>query len=84
MNRSTFNLGTEDWISVTRIAEMVVEELCLRDVKFRYTGGDRGWSGDVPKMLLSTEKIRSLGWRPRYNSEEAVRRAIKAVAKEIW
>ncbi|MCX8173403.1 MAG: NAD-dependent epimerase/dehydratase family protein [Thermoplasmata archaeon] len=79
-----FNLGTNDWINVTRIAEIVVEELGLRDVKFRYTGGDRGWSGDVPRMLLSTEKIGSLGWKPLHRSEDAVRRAVKAVAGELW
>lgn len=79
-----FNLGSEDWINVTKIAKILVDVLGLSDVKFRYTGGDRGWSGDVPKMLLSTEKIRALGWKPRHTSEEAVRRAINALVKELW
>lgn len=79
-----FNLGSDDWITVTRIAEIVVDDLGLKNVKFKYTGRDRGWSGDVPKMLLSTEKIRSLGWKASHSSEEAVRRAVKSLIKDIW
>ncbi|MEM3493951.1 MAG: UDP-glucose 4-epimerase, partial [Thermoplasmata archaeon] len=79
-----FNLGSDDWINVTRIAEIVVEELGLSNVEFRYTGGDRGWAGDVPRMLLSTEKIRALGWKPVHTSEEAVRRTVRALIKELW
>ncbi|MGB9635803.1 MAG: NAD-dependent epimerase/dehydratase family protein [Thermoplasmata archaeon] len=79
-----FNIGTDDWINVTRIAEIVVEELNLEDVKFKYTGGERGWSGDVPKMLLDTQKIRALGWKPTHTSETAVRYAVKSLIKELW
>ena len=31
-------------------------------VAFEYTGGDRGWKGDVPIVRLDTERIRALGW----------------------
>nr|HPM62481.1 NAD-dependent epimerase/dehydratase family protein [Methanoregulaceae archaeon] len=57
------NIGSEDWIDVTTIASIVADEMGLSDVSFHYTGGDRGWVGDIPRMLLSLEKIRSLGWR---------------------
>ncbi|MDD5111130.1 MAG: NAD-dependent epimerase/dehydratase family protein [Candidatus Altiarchaeota archaeon] len=72
---NVFNLGCDDRIRITRIAEIVVEELGLKGVNFRYTGGRRGWPGDVPSMLLSTERMKSLGWRPKLSSEGAVRRA---------
>ncbi len=68
-----FNIGSEDWISVRKIADIIVDEMGLKDVAYRFTGGKRGWKGDVPKMLLSIEKIKSYGWRPRYNSEKSVR-----------
>ncbi|MDO8726189.1 MAG: NAD-dependent epimerase/dehydratase family protein [Candidatus Methanoperedens sp.] len=68
-----FNIGSDDTINSTRIGEIVVEEMGLKDVEFKYTGGSRGWKGDVPKMLLSIDKIRSLGWKPVYNSEKSVR-----------
>jgi UDP-glucose 4-epimerase len=51
-------------------------------VRFEYTGGDRGWKGDVPFMALSIEKIRGLGWKPAHNSEESVRRCIRELIQE--
>lgn len=77
------NVGSEDWITVFRIAEIVVEEMGLRNVKFRFTGGidgGRGWKGDVKKMLLDCSMLKSLGWRPKYNSKQAVRLAARFVA----
>jgi len=73
-----FNLGNTDRLSVRRIAEIVCEETGLRP-SFRFTGGRRGWVGDVPEMMLDIRKILSLGWRPRYSSEEAVRRTVRAL-----
>lgn len=77
-----FNIGSEDWIDVTSIATIVTEEMGLPDVSFRYTGGDRGWVGDVPRMLLSVEKLRALGWRPDTTSEASVREAARALIRE--
>jgi len=72
-----FNLGVDSNTTVTQIAKMIVEEMGLKDVKFNYTGGERGWAGDVPRFQLSTEKMKKLGWKPRYSSDEAVRKAIR-------
>lgn len=74
-----FNLGSEDQITVARIAEVVVEELKLSDVKFNYTGGKRGWKGDVPQMSLAIDKIKELGWKPKRNSEDAIRDAFRSL-----
>jgi UDP-glucose 4-epimerase len=74
-----FNLGSEDQITVTRIAEIVVEELKLENVKFNYTGGKRGWKGDVPKMALAVDKVMALGWKPKLNSEDAIRDAFRSL-----
>lgn len=67
-----FNIGSEDTITSTKIGEIVVEEMGLEDVRFSYTGGERGWKGDVPRMLLSIEKMKLLGWEPSYTSEKSV------------
>jgi UDP-glucose 4-epimerase len=69
---NTFNLGTQTTTSVNQIADIVSEELGV-DPEHEYTGGDRGWTGDVPKMRLSIEKLSELGWEPEYESNEAVR-----------
>ena len=81
-----FNVGSEDQVNVGRIAEVVVEVLNLKDVKFKFTGGvdgGRGWKGDVKVMLLDVSKLKSLGWKPKYNSEAAVRKAAEHLAREI-
>jgi len=74
-----FNLGCDSNTTVTRIAEMVVEEMGLKDVKFNYTGGKRGWAGDVPRFQLDISKINKLGWKESNTSDEAVRKAIREV-----
>jgi len=78
-----FNIGNEDWVSVKRIAEILCEETKLKP-KFRFTGGNRGWKGDVPLMLLDISKIKKLGQKPKYGSEQAVRRVIKDIVKDVW
>ena len=72
-----FNLGCEDTTSVTYIANMVVDEMKLKNVKFQYTGKDRGWPGDVPQVRLDIKKINKLGWKAKLSSDEAVRKSIK-------
>lgn len=79
---NVFNIGSEDQIKVKRIAEIVSEEMGLKP-KFKFTGGKRGWKGDVPLMLLSIEKLKSIGWKPKYNSEEAVRLAVKDLLEDL-
>lgn len=78
-----FNIGSEDWIDVTALAEIVVEEMGLSGVKFNYTGGDRGWVGDVPKMQLGVDKLKGLGWKPETGSADSIRFAVRALLKEI-
>jgi UDP-glucose 4-epimerase len=70
------NIGTDSMTSVTRIAELIAEAMNLTP-EFTYTGGKRGWKGDVPVMLLDASKLVALGWQQRYNSEEAVQKAIR-------
>jgi len=51
----------------------------LFGVKFSYTGGNRGWRGDVPQVRFDITKMKKLGWKPRYSSDEAVRQAINGI-----
>jgi UDP-glucose 4-epimerase len=80
-----FNIGSEDQISVAAIAKIVIEEMGLKNVKLRFVGGieGRGWPGDVKLMLLSIQKLRKLGWKPKYNSEEAVKLASRELIREL-
>ncbi len=82
-NVNIFNIGSEDTINATTIGKIVVEEMSLSDVQFLYTGGSRGWKGDVPRMRLEIEKLKALGCKPFYNSERSVRETAKALLAEI-
>lgn len=74
-----FNVGPDDAGATVRyMAETTVRE-ASPTAKIRYTGGDRGWVGDVPKVHYSIEKIRSFGWSPRSTSNQAVERAVKEI-----
>jgi UDP-glucose 4-epimerase len=72
-----YNLGPMSTTKVTQIADIVVEELGLKDVHYSFTGTEVGWPGDQPVVLLDTERIRELGWNIRHTSEEAVRIAAR-------
>jgi UDP-glucose 4-epimerase len=74
-----FNLSCDTTTTVTRIAEMVTQEMGLTNVAFKYTGGIRGWKGDVPRFQLDAAKMNNLGWNATLSSDEAVRKAIKDV-----
>ena len=76
---NTFNIGSDDWIDVKTIAGIVADEMHLPSVRHRFTGGKRGWVGDVPKMQLGIEKITDLGWKPRLGSRESVRIATRSM-----
>jgi len=77
-----YNVGViGEGTTVTRIAEIVVDVLGLKDVKFNYTGGDRGWKGDVPKFSYNISKVLSTGWAPKYNSDETVRKTVEDAVK---
>jgi UDP-glucose 4-epimerase len=79
---NVYNLGTRTTTSVTDIADIVADELGV-DPDYAYTGGDRGWTGDVPKMRLAIERLVDLGWEPSIESDEAVRRSARELIDEI-
>ena len=74
---NTYNIGSEDWISVTDIADILCSEMKLSP-KYHYTGGSRGWVGDVPKMQLDINRLKILGYVPDITSKESVRIAVRA------
>jgi len=80
-----FNVATDDTLTVREIAELAVQASRLRpgSVAFDFTGGDRGWKGDVPVVRFDCQKIKALGWRCRRTSAEAMRDAMAAMREEI-
>ena len=80
-----FNVATGDYITVTEIADLACACLGLdpRAVRYEYTGGDRGWKGDVPVIRLSTDKVRRLGWRQTHTCAEALRQAMEEMLADL-
>ncbi|MDD4579986.1 MAG: UDP-glucose 4-epimerase, partial [Methanothrix sp.] len=81
---NVFNIGSEDSVDVTQIADIIARLMGLSGVRYRYTGGvdGRGWKGDVKVMLLSIDRIKKLGWRPKMGSAQAIESAVKALSRE--
>jgi UDP-glucose 4-epimerase len=78
-----YNIGPNDaGVTVRCIAEWVLEAVSPR-ATISYTGGDRGWPGDVPKFRYDISKLRSLGWTPKFGSGEAVQRAVAEIKAEL-
>ena len=82
---TVYNVATGDYITVTEIARLAVECAGLdpSDVKFEYTGGDRGWKGDVPIVRLNTDRIRRIGWVCRSSTREALRDSLLAMLYDL-
>ena len=81
-----YNIGSEDQTNVNDIAKIVIEEMGLKGVKLKFSGGvngGRGWIGDVKNMLLDISKLKSLGWKPKLNSEQAVRETARHLIAEL-
>jgi len=78
-----YNVGSDDHVTVTHIAELICEALNLIDVQFNYTGGDRGWKADVPFYRLDTSKIKALGWKGTNGSKSAVQETIQSMLEDI-
>jgi len=77
------NLGSNDTCSVRRIAEIVIRETGCSGASIEYTGGDRGWAGDIPKAMLSIDLMKSYGFDVNYDSEDAVAYTTRVLIKEI-
>jgi len=76
-----YNLGVEEPTKVVKIAEMVIAAMGL-NTTITFTGGDRGWVGDVPRFIYNLDKIHKLGWKSKYSSDDAVKLAINQILKE--
>lgn len=80
--RNVFNVGVETRTKVKDIARMVIAGLGLR-ARISYTGGNRGWVGDVPEFNYDLTKIHRLGWTAKRTSDEAVELAIRKIISSL-
>lgn len=78
--KHVFNLGHDDFLNVLDLAAIVIDELGLKDVRLRTTGGVRGWLGDSPFVHLDTARMKALGWRPTIPIPDSIRATARFLA----
>ncbi|MFH1840220.1 MAG: NAD-dependent epimerase/dehydratase family protein [Nanoarchaeota archaeon] len=80
-----FNLGTDEEMSVKKIADIVVERMNLNEkVNYKYGAQQRGWIGDSPHIRLDITKLRNLGWEPQLTIKEAILKTIGYLEENEW
>jgi UDP-glucose 4-epimerase len=80
---NVFNLGHDDWIEVKDSIAIITRTMGVTP-RLEFTGGERGWPGDSPKILLDTKRIQSLGWKPTKTIEESVVDTLKFLAENSY
>ncbi|MBS1266134.1 MAG: L-arabinose 1-dehydrogenase (NAD(P)(+)) [Candidatus Woesearchaeota archaeon] len=82
-NVNVFNVACDSFTSVNKIAEIVIQEMNLENVKLEYTGGNRGWKGDVPVVRLDIKKLNELGFKIKLSSDQAVRKTAREIVTKL-
>jgi UDP-glucose 4-epimerase len=79
-----YNIASEDWITVDEVADEVIKAMNLNNVKKTYKPmlHGVGWPGDVKKIALRIDKIKSF-FEPRLRSREAVRVSAQKMLEEL-
>ena len=82
-NINILNLGTNEACTVNDSISWICDEMKCNP-SLNYTGGERGWIGDSPFILLDTKKINDTGWKPKLTIEESVRKTVQFFKKNDW
>jgi len=82
--KNVLNLGHAEYMNVKDVANIICQEMGLKTVNYRFTGGARGWLGDSPFVLLDISKIRETGFQPEISIEEGVRRTVRYLLENQW
>ncbi|MFZ4854804.1 MAG: NAD-dependent epimerase/dehydratase family protein [Desulfuromonadaceae bacterium] len=79
---AVYNIGADDeGVTVRFIAEEVVR-IVAPEASITYGSDNKGWVGDVPRFVYSTEKLRELGWSAKLNSKNAISKAVYQIASQ--
>jgi UDP-glucose 4-epimerase len=78
-----FNLGTDEFVEVNDSVRHLCDTLGLSPER-TYSGGERGWVGDSPFILLDCKRIRSLGWAPKLTIREGIAKTLSYLRDNPW
>ena len=82
--KNVVNLGHSEYLNVVDLADIVVQEMGLKDVRYEFTGGARGWLGDSPFVHLDISRIRSAGFEPKVSIVDGIRRTVRYLLQNQW
>ena len=74
--RGEYNIVPDDSISIEEVAKAVMEGL-ENHKEIEWLGEEANWKGDNKLISVSNQKMRDLGWKPKYKSKEAIIQAVK-------
>jgi UDP-glucose 4-epimerase len=83
-SKNIFNVGNNEYFDVVQVADLICKSAGLSGVRYRFTGGVRGWKGDSPFVHLDTARLQKLGWQPRIAIPEAIRRTVAYLRTNAW
>lgn len=75
-----FNIGHDEVATVDQIVNIILSSANI-NIEKKYTGGDKGWKGDNKFVFLDNNKLKKLGWEPKYSLEEGIRKTVKYLQK---
>jgi UDP-glucose 4-epimerase len=78
-----FNLGTDAYCEVSESIGWICEALGVTP-RIEYSGGDRGWIGDNPFILLDTKRLVSLGWKPQLTIRQGIIKTLEYLRANPW
>jgi UDP-glucose 4-epimerase len=78
-----FNLGTDEYVEVNDSVGYLCEALGVAPAR-TYTGGERGWVGDSPFILLDCKRIRALGWAPKLTIRDGILKTLQYLRDQSW
>ena len=78
-----FNLGVDDYCEVKDSIGWICEELGVNP-DLEYSGEERGWIGYNPFIYLETQKIQSLGWKPKLSIRDGVLKTVQYLKENEW
>jgi len=78
-----FNLGTNEYCEVNESIGWICEAMGYKP-ELIYSGGTRGWIGDSPFIFLDTQKVQSLGWKPKLTIKESVLKTLAYLQENSW
>ena len=81
--KAVFNLGHDDGVTVMTVAELVADELGVRNVRLEPAGGSRGWPGDSPLVQLDTGRMKALGWKPTRAIPDGIRETVRSLTGKL-